>query len=257
MMCRLSINDPAREAYLRSVFLGMDFECEKNRLSLSKRAAKSIFSNVDVMVPEGKRVELREALQVLCERVSKEWKYMQTLVDRVELNEEENDIKEWRVLPSTILDTSTVKATNLLPNNNKNNNNKQNTPARPNGTTISNQTPPSSSSSSSSSATPILLDRNIPDISLKDFKDFQAMLWPPFLICKNGSTELLERGFVLSESQIKAARVEEIAEQGKRRQARDVRRAKTRTMSMNNGDRVTFREDSFLSSTNGDGSKTP
>lgn len=225
LMAGLSIEDPAREAYLRAVLLALSPDTqERNKRTVCGQAVTKVLSYTESTLLVGKKKEFRDSLERFCEQACNEWSHLQILADRVEPSFDTDDVPEWRVLLFALPENGTKG-------------NKSNARGRPSGV----------------SSSQLAGGRDQPDGTLTDLKDLQAVVWPSFLLYKGGGTELLEKGFALTEAQIKVAREEEIAEQGKRRAARGIaRRAKARSMSLN-GEEPTLREASFLG--NGGGSK--
>lgn len=223
LLTELGEDDPVRESYLRSVLLPV--QPDKQRENGQIRAGHVATDVVDCtgsMLPNEGREGFQSSLENVCKEACDQWMRLQELEVKVELDFETDDADEWTLLPFPLPDGETQRQ-------------------KANGDAIS---------AGNNSKQPAQAQ----DQPKVDLKDIRVVVWPAFLLPKDGEMGLLQKGFVLGETQIKAARDEQNAAllQGTRRAVRQgIRRARTFSMSMADGE--TNPKGAFLSTGGGGG----
>ncbi|PHH58492.1 hypothetical protein CDD82_2949 [Ophiocordyceps australis] len=229
LLAGLSIEDPAREAYVRAVLLSVSPDRqEQNRRTRCGHAVVDVLSYTASLLSSPERIDdLRAALEAMCEQVCAEWSHVQALAERVETSFDTYESHEWRCLGLSEHDRRSSMGTMTAAMSPRT---RSSTVVSPKPATLNGTTDEAARSEAS-------LARD----------DVQAAVWPAFVVYRDSATELLEKGFALTEAQTRLAQEEEVAGQGKRRAARvAARRANARAATVN-GDETDSRRASFLS----------
>ncbi|ORY67477.1 uncharacterized protein BCR38DRAFT_510418 [Pseudomassariella vexata] len=229
VMFELAEEDAPRETYLRRVLLATLPEQHNENVKVCiEDVVSEMDRNLGSLLFEGQKKSFKNAVGEACKLVVEHWRFIQQLSDKVEamMKPSASPVEHWTTVS---LPSQTSKDQRVQNNGNG---------ANANG----------GSTTPTHEALQLKLELN----------NAVATVWPSFVLVREGEDELLAKGYILLESQVKIAKEEESGEvvvgskRAQRQLARqDSRKRRAGSVSLNGG----TNKNGFLLLKDGDGSR--